>query len=66
MGKVLRLDEYRQGENRPSEAPAPEGPLLYHCERCRGREFTLHASGVTYCVDCGALMRNLFVVSVAS
>jgi hypothetical protein len=55
MGTVSRLDEYR-------EPPAPEEPLLYHCQRCDGSEFTLHASGVTYCVDCGALMRNLFVV----
>ena len=58
MGTVLHLDEYRES----ADANDREGPLLYCCQRCDGREFTLHASGVTYCVDCGALMRNLVVV----
>jgi hypothetical protein len=57
MATVVRLDEYRKRDE-------AEEPLLYCCQRCDGREFTLHASGVTYCVDCGALMRNLVVVSV--
>jgi hypothetical protein len=62
MDTVLRLDEYRERQNEDSEGP----PLLYCCQRCNGREFILHASGVTYCGDCGALMRNLLVVSVTS
>ena len=55
MASVVRLDEYREREE-------AEEALLYCCQRCDGRQFTLHASGVTYCVDCGALMRNLLVV----
>jgi ribosomal protein L37AE/L43A len=54
MGNVISLDTQRP--------PATEVPLLYHCQRCGSREFTLHASGVTYCGSCGALMRNLLVV----
>jgi ribosomal protein L37AE/L43A len=54
MGDVVRLAEYTK--------PAQEPPLLYHCQRCGSREFTLHASGVAYCVDCGALMGNLLIV----
>jgi ribosomal protein L37AE/L43A len=54
MGDVIRLPEHRE--------PASEGTLVYSCQRCSSRQFTLHASGVTYCVDCGALMRNLLVV----
>jgi ribosomal protein L37AE/L43A len=54
MGDLIRLAEHRD--------PPAEAPLLYHCRRCGSRQFTLHASGVTYCVDCGALMRNLLVV----
>ena len=54
MGHVVRLADHRP--------PAADGPLLYHCQRCGGREFNLHASGVTYCGRCGALMRNLLVL----
>jgi hypothetical protein len=54
MGDVVHLADQR--------APAPEEPLLYYCERCDSREFTLYASGVTYCSSCGALMRNLLVI----
>ena len=54
MGDIVHLADHR--------APAPEEPLLYYCERCDSREFTLYASGVTYCSSCGALMRNLLVI----
>ena len=54
MGDVIRLAEHRP--------PAADGPLLYHCQRCGGRQFNLYASGVTYCGGCGALIRNLLVL----
>jgi hypothetical protein len=54
MGDLVRLAEYAKQVHK--------APLLYHCERCGSREFTLHASGATYCFNCGALMRNLLVV----
>ena len=54
MGDVVRFADHR--------AAPREEPLLYCCERCDSREFTLYASGVTYCSSCGALMRNLLVI----
>lgn len=54
MGEIVRLADHPRRE--------PEAPLLYTCQRCDGREFTLYASGVTYCGNCGALMRNLLVI----
>ena len=54
MGDVVRLADHQR--------PHAEEPLLYTCQRCDSREFTLYASGVTYCGNCGALMRNLLVI----